>query len=41
MSMLKREENMVKSRGIFPLRQMIAYEQCMKFRVMLNPPCTK
>jgi hypothetical protein len=36
MSMLKREENMVKSG-----KQMIAYEQCMKFHVMLNPSCTK
>jgi hypothetical protein len=41
MSMLKREENMVKSRGIVPLRQMIVYELCMKFHVVLNPPYTK
>jgi hypothetical protein len=41
MSMLKREENMVKSRGKLPLRQIIDYEQCMKFGVMLNPSYTK
>jgi len=35
MSMLKRENNMVKSKA---LKQMIAYEQCMKSRAMLTSP---
>ncbi len=39
MSMLK-EQKMVKSRPMLPLRQMITYERCMKVDVMWNPfPC--
>jgi hypothetical protein len=41
MSMLKREENMAKFEATFPLKQMIAYEQCMKVGVVLNPPYTE
>jgi hypothetical protein len=41
MSTLKREENMVKSRATLPLKQMIAYEWCMKVGVVLNPPLHK
>jgi hypothetical protein len=40
MSMLK-EENTVKSRAMLPLKQMIAYERCMKDDVMRNPPYTE
>ncbi len=36
MSMLKRENNMVKSKA---LKHMTAYEQCMKAKAMLTPPC--
>jgi hypothetical protein len=35
MSMLKRENNMVKSKA---LKHMTAYEQCMKAKAMLTPP---
>ncbi len=38
MSMLKREEKMAKFGATLPLGQMIAYEQCMKVGVVLNPP---
>jgi hypothetical protein len=41
MSMLKWEDNMVKSRTTLPLKQMITYEQCMKVDVVLNPHCTQ
>jgi hypothetical protein len=34
--MLKREENMAKSREKLALKHMIAYERCMKIGVMLN-----
>jgi hypothetical protein len=35
MSMLKRENNMVKSKA---LKHMTTYEQCMKAKAMLTPP---
>jgi len=38
MSMLKKEENMVKSEAMLPLKQMTAYEQCMKVGVVLTAP---
>jgi len=37
MSMLKRGENMAKLRATLPLREMTAYEWCMKVGAMLNP----
>jgi hypothetical protein len=37
MSMLKSEENMAKLGATLPLRQVIAYEQCMKVGVVLTP----
>jgi hypothetical protein len=39
MSMLK-EENMVKLKATLPLKQMIAYEQCMKVNAMPTPPAS-
>jgi hypothetical protein len=36
-SMLKREENMVKLGATLSLKQMVAYEWCMKVGVVLNP----
>jgi hypothetical protein len=36
MSMLKREENMVKLKATMPIRQMTTYEGCMKIGAMLN-----
>jgi hypothetical protein len=41
MSILKKEENMTKSGVTFPLKQMIAYEWCMKVGIVLNPLYTK
>jgi hypothetical protein len=41
MSRLKREENMARSGATLPLRQIIAYEQCKKVGVVLDPPYTK
>jgi hypothetical protein len=38
MSMLKREENMMKLGATLPERQLTTYEQCMKVSAMLNPP---
>jgi hypothetical protein len=29
---------MVKSKATLPLKQMTAYEQCMKSNVLVNPP---
>jgi hypothetical protein len=39
MSMLKWEENMIKLTATLPLKQMTAYEWCMKVSAMLNPSC--
>ncbi len=36
MSMLKKEENMAKLGATLSLRQMIAYEQCMKAGAVLS-----
>jgi hypothetical protein len=36
--MLKREENMAKFGATFLLKQVVAYEWCMKAGVLLNPP---
>jgi hypothetical protein len=38
MSMVKRKENMVKSKAILSMRQMVIYEWSIKVSVMLNPP---
>jgi len=34
---LKKKENMIKSKATLFLKQMIAYERCMKTNVVLNP----
>ncbi len=38
MSMLMKEDNMVKSGATLPLKQMTAYKWCMKVGVVLNSP---